>query len=151
MLRKTTITDAEHRALLAFAQQHGRSWKSRLCRLWKEGTGTEGAVLRGLGSRHGSNWLKRYRFPAFLPMPDTKPQHPLPVGQVVQILIPNMDDNDGIERRAPAGEFGRITHAHKYRQGWTYGVVQTPSRVEGFWDEAEFAKGEIILAAAGPK
>lgn len=71
---------------------------------------------------------------------------PLPVGQLLRINLPNMDDNDGEERHAPAGETCRITSADYYaNQGWTYGFVQEPSGVCGFATEEEIRRGDFTL------
>jgi hypothetical protein len=58
-----TITPEQHEALHAFAQQHGRTWKRHLCRLWEKASAPR--LLHALRNTHGPRWLMRYR-----PWPD---------------------------------------------------------------------------------
>lgn len=74
--------------------------------------------------------------------------HPLEVGTQVRILVPNFDDNEGMERHAPAGELGKVINRdyHDNGDGWAYTVVQEPSGVTGIWFSFDFQAGEIVLA-----
>lgn len=53
------LTSEEHEALHAFAQQHGRTWKSQLLRLWEKAAAPP--ILHALRNTHGPSWLVRYR------------------------------------------------------------------------------------------
>ncbi len=57
------ITPEQHQALRAFAQQHGRTWKSHLRRLWMKASAPP--ILHALRNTHGPRWLMKYR-----PWPD---------------------------------------------------------------------------------
>ena len=65
MTRRYPELDADHRAALqAFADAHGRKWKSELsdvywynARLWRGGTENMGSMLHAIRNDFGPTWL----------------------------------------------------------------------------------------------
>jgi hypothetical protein len=55
-----TLTDEQEAVLRAFAQKHGRTWKSHLLSLWE--TGRDTGVLRQIRNMVGPSSLKKIRF-----------------------------------------------------------------------------------------
>ena len=61
-MTKLRITPEQLGALLTFARQNGRTWKSALCKAWLYGNCNVPA-LQALRNTHGPNWLKTFRLP----------------------------------------------------------------------------------------
>lgn len=62
--RWPTLSDDQKAALQAYADRHGRRWKSILSEVWMGGPPhDDGGILRGLRNTHGPTWLQSYRLP----------------------------------------------------------------------------------------
>ncbi len=59
------LTPEEQRSLVAFAEDHGRTWKRALRDHWWNATVPYGydANLYALRNSHGQTWLANYRLP----------------------------------------------------------------------------------------
>lgn len=74
--RRTTwppLTDEQQQALQAYAEKHGRRWRSILNNAWMgEAPHDDGPVLRHLRNTRGPSWLVTYRLPKALPAAGSK-------------------------------------------------------------------------------
>ncbi len=62
--RWPTPSDDQKAALQAYADRHGRRWKSIISEVWMGGPPhDDGGILRGLRNTHGPTWLQSYRLP----------------------------------------------------------------------------------------
>ncbi|WP_244490393.1 hypothetical protein [Rhizobium sp. Root708] len=62
--RLPALSDDQEAALQAYADRHGRPWKSILSEVWMGGPPhDDGGILRGLRNTHGPTWLRSYRLP----------------------------------------------------------------------------------------
>jgi len=57
----TKLTAEQHKALLEYAAEHGRNWKSELNHDWL--TGQSEGYLRQIRNQFGPSWLMRFKLP----------------------------------------------------------------------------------------